>query len=82
MVVALQGVKEESSGEVRYVLTDPAIHCGSLRRFGKTNLGREGMYKFFRTHYCNGVCRAMSLRFHRFQPTEVYTDFAGATVVA
>jgi hypothetical protein len=51
MVVDLQGVKEESSGEVRYVLTDPAIHCGSVRRFGKTNLGREGMYKFFRTYY-------------------------------
>ena len=82
MVVDLQGVKEETSGEVRYVLTDPAIHCGSLRRFGKTNLGREGMYKFFRTHYCNGVCRAMALQFHRFQPTEVYTDFAGATVIA
>ncbi|XP_028404560.1 alpha-protein kinase vwkA-like [Dendronephthya gigantea] len=81
MVVDLQGVKEESSGHVRYVLTDPAIHCGSLRRFGKTNLGREGMYKFFRTHYCNGICKAMALKFHRFQPTEVYTDFAGATVV-
>ena len=82
MVVDLQGVKEESSGEVRYVLTDPAIHCGSLRRFGKTNLGREGMYKFFRTHYCNGICKAMALKFHRYQPTEVYTDFAGATVIA
>ena len=82
MVVDLQGVKEETSGGVRYVLTDPAIHCGSLRRFGKTNLGREGMYKFFRTHYCNGVCKAMALKFHRYQPTEVYTDFAGATVIA
>ena len=82
MVIDLQGVKEESSGEVRYVLTDPAIHCGSLRRFGKTNLGRKGMYKFFRTHYCNGICKAMALKFHRFQPTEVYTDFAGATVIA
>lgn len=82
MVVDLQGVKEETCGGVRYVLTDPAIHCGSLRRFGKTNLGREGMYKFFRTHYCNGVCKAMALKFHRYQPTEVYTDFAGATVIA
>lgn len=82
MVVDLQGVKEEKSGEVRYILTDPAIHCNSLRRFGKTNLGREGMYKFFRTHYCNGICKAMALKFHRFQPSESYTDFAGATVVS
>ena len=82
MVVDLQGVKEESSGEVQYVLTDPAVHCGSLRRFGNTNLGREGMYKFFRTHYCNGICKAMALKFHRFQPTKFYTDFAGGTVIA
>ena len=81
MVVDLQGVKDESSGEVRYVLTDPAVHCGTLRRFGKTNLGRDGMYKFFRTHYCNGICKAMALKFHRCQPAEVYTDFAGATVI-
>ncbi len=82
MVVDLQGVKDESSGEVRYVLTDPAVHCGTLRRFGKTNLGRDGMYKFFRTHYCNGICKAMALKFHRCQRAEVYTDFAGATVIA
>ena len=82
MVVDLQGVKEERSGEVQYFLTDPAIHCRSLRRFGKTNLGPEGMYKFFRTHYCNGICKGMALEFHRYQPNKNYTDFAGATVIA
>lgn len=82
MVVDLQGVKDESSGEVRYVLTDPAVHCGKVTRFGKTNLGREGMYNFFRTHYCNSICKAMGLKFHRFQPTAVYTNFAGATVAS
>ena len=81
MVVDLQGVKEEGMAGVRYVLTDPAIHCRRLCRFGNTNLGPEGMYKFFRTHYCNNICQAMRFEFHRFQPNKVYTDFAGATVI-
>jgi hypothetical protein len=46
----------------RYVLTDPAIHttkpCG---HFGTTNLGRDGVEKFFVSHACNSVCRSLAL---------------------
>lgn len=81
MVVDLQGVKEEAPDGVKYTLTDPAIHCGTLRRFGSTNLGREGMYKFFQTHHCNSICKALSLPIHRMQPEDGYTDLPGATIV-
>lgn len=82
MVVDLQGVKEENIDYgTKYILTDPAIHCGHLHRFGNTNFGREGMYRFFRTHYCNSICNALALPRHRFQP-EGSKDFGEATVVA
>jgi vacuole morphology and inheritance protein 14 len=45
MIVDLQGVGN--------VLTDPQIHCLDKQRFGKGNLGYEGMLMFFNTHQCN-----------------------------
>ena len=64
MVVDLQGVKDDT----QYVLTDPTVHCDDVMRFGKNNLGKKGMEKFFRTHFCNFICEAMNLKSHELQP--------------
>jgi hypothetical protein len=53
-VVDLQGVN--------LLLTDPAIHCTNLLRFGRTNLGLDGMARFFRTHKCGELCKKMNLK--------------------
>lgn len=58
VVVDIQGVSQNK----QFVLTDPAIHCTSdKRRYGDTNLGKEGIAGFFREHRCNGVCHALGL---------------------
>ena len=44
------------------LLTDPAIHCSKLLRFGKTNLGNLGIDKFFQKHVCNKYCHALGLK--------------------
>ena len=41
MVVDLQGAPLSRSGE--FVLTDPAILCTDLMRFGDTNMGAEAI---------------------------------------
>ena len=53
MIVDLQGVGN--------VLTDPQIHCLDKDRFGKGNLGYQGMLMFFNTHQCNEHCNALGL---------------------
>lgn len=44
---------------------DPVIHSNSQiarqQMFGRTDLGKKGMHKFFRTHVCNDVCRLLKL---------------------
>ncbi|KAG2489220.1 hypothetical protein HYH03_012242 [Edaphochlamys debaryana] len=66
MVTDLQGVLADG----RFVLTDPAVHCGEhLDRFTSTNLGEEGAKLFFQTHECNGVCKGLGLRPHPLQPS-------------
>ncbi|KAI1694505.1 alpha-kinase family domain-containing protein [Ditylenchus destructor] len=63
MVVDLQGViSTDENGVKTLELTDPAIHCTDLTRFGRTNLGLEGMKTFFGRHVCNKFCRAMELK--------------------
>ena len=59
MVVDLQGVISFNAAKLH--LTDPAIHCSDLLRFGRTNLGERGMQEFFNHHACNEVCRKMGL---------------------
>jgi len=44
-----------------FMLTDPAIHCRDLSRFGETNIGTNGLNRFFATHQCNKYCTAMGL---------------------
>ena len=53
MIVDLQGVGN--------VLTDPQIHCLDKSRFGKGNLGYQGMLMFFNTHQCNEHCASLGL---------------------
>ncbi|CAG8757041.1 11727_t:CDS:1, partial [Cetraspora pellucida] len=39
-----------------FLLTDPAIHCVDLLRFGNTNLGKSGIQKcFLANHRCNDI---------------------------
>jgi hypothetical protein len=58
MVVDLQGVSDKEAD--RYYLTDPVIHCIS-ERFGKQNMLRTGMKRFFQTHECGPHCHALGL---------------------
>eukprot|EP01032_Pedospumella_encystans_P024790 gene24790-28021_t len=44
-----------------FVLTDPAVHCVSLLAYGGTNMGAKGFERFFKTHRCNDICRALEL---------------------
>jgi hypothetical protein len=44
-----------------FTLTDPAVHSTSLLRYGGTNMGTRGIKRFFKTHVCNEVCRALQL---------------------
>lgn len=58
-VVDCQGVYDSSSKTFR--LTDPAIHCEDMLRYGGTNLHSGGFKRFFATHKCNDCCRALGL---------------------
>eukprot|EP01006_Ploeotia_vitrea_P029790 TRINITY_DN62260_c0_g1_i1.p1 TRINITY_DN62260_c0_g1~~TRINITY_DN62260_c0_g1_i1.p1 ORF type:complete len:488 (+),score=61.49 TRINITY_DN62260_c0_g1_i1:46-1509(+) len=53
MVVDIQGVDDW--------YTDPQIHTSDGRGYGKGNWGKEGIDKFFETHYCNTICRFLGL---------------------
>eukprot|EP01034_Spumella_vulgaris_P021282 gene21282-27305_t len=59
MVVDCQGIYDAASKTFK--LTDPAVHCTTLTRFGGTNLGKIGFKRFFKTHVCNAHCAALSL---------------------
>ena len=54
----LQGVWNDTDG---FTLTDPAVHSDEKGQFGVTDKGRDGMDKFFETHVCSGLCRALRL---------------------
>ncbi|UJR38571.1 hypothetical protein I4U23_031237 [Adineta vaga] len=66
MVVDLQGM--DIGDDRTYLLTDPCIHSTDLMRFGRTNLGKPGIKRFFQTHVCNSICRALKLKKHKDQP--------------
>ena len=60
MVVDVQGV---SCGAGKYLLTDPAIHTLEEKVLpDPTNLGMDGMARFFATHKCNSICTQLRLR--------------------
>jgi len=71
LVNDLQGILTESKGKEVLLLTDPAIHCyKAIHRFGKTNLGAEGMHAFFQKHCCNRYCEHLGLTIPRFKTEE------------
>ena len=59
LVCDLQGVQEGH----RVLLTDPAIHSRTApgNKYGSMDGGYNGIQKFFKTHICSDVCRAMGL---------------------
>ena len=68
LVCDLQGVQSTSAVfEDRagvFELTDPVIHYRSKSRrqvYGRTDLGKKGVHRFFETHRCNDVCRLLGL---------------------
>ena len=48
LVCDLQGVGD--------LWTDPQIHTADKKRYGKGNLGMEGINKFLAAHRCNSIC--------------------------
>jgi hypothetical protein len=58
LVCDIQGVQSGRGGG--YIFTDPQIH-GTIRRWGKGDLGREGIRLFFSAHKCNDVCKMLKL---------------------
>lgn len=61
LVADLQGIRTSATRHDKLLLTDPAIHC-KYPRFGSTNLGVRGMDRFFATHECNAICKALKLK--------------------
>ncbi|KAF0450822.1 kinase-like protein [Gigaspora margarita] len=58
VVYDLQGI--DLNNEL--LLTDPAIHCVDLLRFGVTNLGKSGIQKcILANHKCNDICEKLKL---------------------
>ncbi len=43
------------------VLTDPQIHCLDKSKYGKGNLGYQGILMFFNSHNCNEYCKFLGL---------------------
>ena len=58
VICDLQGIE---SGSYCVTLIDPAINSLSAGFYGQTDLGRKGIERFFETHQCGKVCRAMGL---------------------
>jgi len=62
MVTDLQGIESnDAKGRDVMLLTDPAIHCPGVLRFGKTNMQQAGVDAFYKAHSCNQFCRALGL---------------------
>ncbi|ELP89397.1 elongation factor 2 kinase, putative [Entamoeba invadens IP1] len=65
LICDIQGV----SGTNKFYLTDPALHHIDSKKFmfSETNLGEQGITKFFSTHQCNAICLGLHLRKHTAQ---------------
>jgi len=71
LVCDLQGVVTTTASPTVFEFTDPVIHYASMsqslsrarakRKFGRTDLGKKGINKFFKTHECNAVCYLLGL---------------------
>ncbi|XP_038062573.1 myosin heavy chain kinase D-like [Patiria miniata] len=61
LVTDLQGVYNQINNQNSYIFTDPAIHSIDnfrylLDYYGSTDLGANGVLKFFQNHKCNHLC--------------------------
>ncbi len=73
LVTDLQGALVANSN---YILTDPAITSPeSPDRFTNTNLGEDGIERFFKSHQCNHICKYLVLEKHELQELPDRTDF-------
>lgn len=61
------------------VLTDPVV-MSEDRKFGPTDLGREGIITFFSRHVCNEYCRSAWNKPHR--PVAYFDEQKGTSMVA
>ena len=62
MVTDLQGVETtDAKGCRMLLLTDPAIHCPGVLRFGNTDLQQPGVDAFLKNHRCSRFCQALVL---------------------
>eukprot|EP01012_Entosiphon_sulcatum_P049048 TRINITY_DN67640_c0_g1_i1.p1 TRINITY_DN67640_c0_g1~~TRINITY_DN67640_c0_g1_i1.p1 ORF type:complete len:302 (+),score=22.04 TRINITY_DN67640_c0_g1_i1:28-933(+) len=62
LVSDIQGVEDYSSTSASYKYTDPQIHsAGPGSRYGKGDMGTEGILKFFETHQCTAVCQFLGI---------------------
>ena len=59
LVIDCQGVVDRRRN--CFVLTDPALHCNDVLRFGGSNFGKTGFDSFLKTHRCNSCCEALGL---------------------
>lgn len=53
LIVDIQGVMTAGS----YLLTDPSLHSKKQCQYGDLDHGMNGIYNFFTTHECTGICR-------------------------
>ena len=60
LICDIQGWKREGG----ILLTDPSIHSEAYWRYGKTNLGPDGIQKFFKMHECNDICMKLDLELY------------------
>ena len=63
IVVDIQGVCESQNGpgSINLVLTDPQLHSLKGKTYGRGDCGEDGIKAFFKTHKCNGLCKALEL---------------------
>jgi len=72
LICDLQGVYDNTDKLLRF--TDPVIHYHDIKKkekrgvCGRTDLGQKGIWGFFRTHRCNGLCDLVTKGF--ITPTE------------
>mmetsp|Transcript_19511 Transcript_19511/g.64718 ORF Transcript_19511/g.64718 Transcript_19511/m.64718 type:complete len:762 (+) Transcript_19511:65-2350(+) len=59
LVCDIQGVGD--------VWTDPQIHSSDQEGYGKGNMGKDGIEKFFESHKCNPICQWLKLPFRAGQ---------------
>jgi hypothetical protein len=69
LVCDLQGTYSAEGKRPSFVLTDPAICTKSKKsrkkaKYGNTDVGPRAIRKFFQTHRCGSVCRALGLPAH------------------